>query len=284
MLRAAEMHCMPRPLLALTLALAACQAPAWVCVEGASGEPVTLAEMADRLAECDVVFLGEQHDSDVGHALQLETTKLLLARRGRLALSLEMLEADSQFELDRYLRGELSEGAFLSSARLWPNYREHYRPAVELARRNGLPVLAANVPRPLAARVAREGLAPVFPQPMMPFDVRPEPGPYRERFEQAMGNHGGVTVMDRVFAAQVTKDEKMAEAIDWFLEQEPRTLVVHWVGRFHSDYRLGTVECLLRRRPGLRVGVVSMQSGSRDPGSLGEQEREAADYIWLVVR
>jgi uncharacterized iron-regulated protein len=284
MLRAPEKHCMARALLFLALFLAAggCRAPAWECVEGASGEAVTLAAMADRLAEADVVFLGEQHDSDVGHALQLETTKLLLARRGRLALSLEMLEADCQLELDRYLRGELSEARFLESARLWSNYHEHYRPAVELARREGLPVLAANVPRPLAARVAREGLAPVFPQPMMPFDVRPDPGPYRERFEEAMGNHAGVEVMDRVYAAQVVKDEKMAEAIDYFLEREPRTLVVHWVGKFHSDYRLGTVERLLRRRPGLRVGVVSMRSGSRDPASVEPDERAAADFLWLV--
>jgi len=238
--------------------------------------------MAERLAEMDVVFLGEEHDSDLGHAMQLETTKLLLERRGRIALSLEMLEADCQLELDRYLAGELSESRFLDRARPWPNYHEHYRPAVELARREGLPVLAANVPRPLAARVAREGLAAVFSQPMMPFDVRTDPGAYRERFEEAMGNHGGITTMNKVFAAQVVKDEKMAEAIDYFLEKEPGTLVVHWVGKFHSDYRLGTVERLLRRRPGLRVAVVTMNSSTREPGRLRPEDRSAADFVWLV--
>ena len=280
--RALCVHAAAFSISAALLAACSAPAPAWRAVESANGEPVSLEAMADALAGLDVVFLGEQHDNRVGHELELRLTELLLERRGKLAISLEMFERDGQLALDRYLEGDLDERAFLHEARPWRNYWRDYRPALQLARREGLPVIAGNVPRPLAARVAREGLDAVYPAVYMPFDVRPDPGPYRERFEQAMGGHGGSGRMDNWYAAQVVKDEAMAEAIAAQLEREPGMLVVHWTGYFHSDYHQGTVERLVRRLPGVQVGVVTMRSGSRDPERLDPRVRAAADYVWLV--
>ena len=121
-------------------------------------ERVTIDEAADALAEADVIFLGEQHDSAEGHAVQLALTKAVAERRGQIVLSMEMLERDSQRLVDMYLDGEIDQEAFRSTARLWPNYQAHYEPAVEFAREGGHDVLAANVYRPVASRVAREGL------------------------------------------------------------------------------------------------------------------------------
>ncbi|MEO6709009.1 MAG: hypothetical protein ABI054_07975, partial [Planctomycetota bacterium] len=39
----------------------------WIAVDTTSGKPVDLDEMARNLALCDVVFLGEEHDQDIGH-------------------------------------------------------------------------------------------------------------------------------------------------------------------------------------------------------------------------
>ena len=58
---------------------------------------------ADALAEADVIFLGEQHDSAEGHAVQLALTKAVAERRGEIVLSMEMLERDSQRLVDMYL-------------------------------------------------------------------------------------------------------------------------------------------------------------------------------------
>ena len=58
--------------------------------------------------------------------------------------------------------------------------------------------------------------------------------------------------------------------------------MVHWVGKFHSDYYLGTVERLLWRMPGLRVGVVSMAPGSLDPEEIDPELLSAGDFLWLV--
>ena len=58
--------------------------------------------------------------------------------------------------------------------------------------------------------------------------------------------------------------------------------MVHWVGKFHSDYHLGTVEYLRRRIPGLRIGVVSMVPGTRNPKKITPEQRSAGDFLWLV--
>ena len=83
----------------------------WVAVETSSGRIASLGDMARQLAQCDVVFLGEEHDNDVAHALQLELTKRILELRPNASLSFEMIERDAQPKLDRYLAGEIDEEA-----------------------------------------------------------------------------------------------------------------------------------------------------------------------------
>jgi uncharacterized iron-regulated protein len=96
-------------------------------VEAPTGKTVELEHAIDRLAECDVVFLGEEHDNDEAHRLQIEITRGLLARRGEIAISMEMFERDVQGWVDRYVGNRLDEEVFLAHSRPWPNYAEHYR-------------------------------------------------------------------------------------------------------------------------------------------------------------
>ena len=65
-----------------------------------------------------------------------------------------MFERDVQDILDAYLKGKISEKKFLKQARPWPNYLEDYRPLIEFAKKKGMPVIAANLPRRAAAAVA----------------------------------------------------------------------------------------------------------------------------------
>jgi uncharacterized iron-regulated protein len=249
-------------------------------------ERVTIDEAADALAEADVIFLGEQHDSAEGHAVQLALTKAVAERRGQIVLSMEMLERDSQRLLDMYLDGEIDQEAFRSTARLWPNYQEHYEPAVEFAREGGHDVLAANVYRPVASRVAREGLDSAMGEVWAAASVDTSPGEYRDRFDAVMSGHGGVDqeVMDRFFAAQCIKDDTMAESIARRIACDPGDppVVIHWNGRFHSDYGLGTVERLRSRQPDLNIAVVSMLTDVQLSRPLADEVLNQGHYIILV--
>src|SRR5690606_25149659 len=108
---------------------------------------------------------------------------------------------------------------------------------VQAARAAGVPVLAANVPRRIAARVARNGSQALEQmsdeeRAWVARELRDEPGEYRERFDEVMrqmagghgggghgggGDHGPAPRFDQMFAAQALKDDTMAESIVDFL-------------------------------------------------------------------
>jgi uncharacterized iron-regulated protein len=114
------------------------------------GEPATLEQLLKAIGDNDAVFLGEQHDDAVGHAVQLEIFKRAVAQYSasrKVALSLEMFERDVQTIVDEYLKGLTSDQHFLLRSRPWGNYKTDYRPLVELAREKRLDVIAANAPR-----------------------------------------------------------------------------------------------------------------------------------------
>ena len=278
--------------LALTTTSFACSATgprgaSYVIVDTARGERVEFDAFIDRIAGADVLFLGEQHDNTTCHELQHWTT-LALAERRPVALSLEQFESDVQASLDSYLAGDITEAAFLGESRPWSNYAEHYRPTVEWARAEGVPVIAANIPRPLARKVSRgrwEELG-VIGDPNSPWALNVEEPAYRARFEEAMGNHGGTESadLDDWFAAQCVKDDRMAESIAAHLKatSDAPPLVIHWCGRFHSDHRLGTVSRLAARRPDLEILTVSMETTDDLAAPLPDEVALSADFVWWI--
>jgi uncharacterized iron-regulated protein len=223
--------------------------------------------MMDRLAEAEVVFVGEQHDDSAAHRLELRIADEL-GRRRPLVIALEMFERDVQGPLDRYLAGSATEADFLAAARPWRNYPTDYRPLVELARDHGWPVVASNVPRRLASAVARGGLEALDTLTAAERGHAaasrecPEDEYYR-RFVAEMGEHPGMdaAAIHRIYLAQCLKDETMAQAVVERLA--PGALTLHLNGAFHSDHRLGIVPRVERRRPGTRVLVVSLVRAER---------------------
>lgn len=235
----------------------------------ANHHSTSVASAAKELADADVVYLGEEHDNDVGHELQLELTIEMHRKRPEMVVSMEQFEADVQVFLDAYLAGAIDESMFLAHSRPWPNYAEHYRPVVEWAKQNGVPVLAANIPRRHARTVAYNGLGGSDYSLWSPWIVNTDEPAYLSRFMQAMGGSAHETAnasMRRWFAAQCIKDDMMAQSIASVFERahangDAAPLVVHWCGRFHSDYRLGTVSRVASRLPDLDQRVVSMIPG-----------------------
>src|SRR5215813_12171319 len=114
------------------------------------GNPVSLDDIVTIMASNDTVFLGEQHDDAVGHAIEAELFRRAVEKysaQRRVAVSMEMFERDVQIVVDEYLKGLITEQHFLSSSRPWGNYKTDYRPLIELAKAKHLDVVAANAPR-----------------------------------------------------------------------------------------------------------------------------------------
>jgi uncharacterized iron-regulated protein len=78
-------------------------------------------------------------------------------RKKKCRPSLEMFERDVQIVLDEYVKDLITEKKFLDDSRPWNNYKTDYRPLVEYAKQNKLPVIAANAPRRYINMVSRGG-------------------------------------------------------------------------------------------------------------------------------
>ena len=112
---------------------------------------------AAELAQADVVLFGEQHNDALAHWLELQVAKdlLKLKKPGQLVLGMEMFERDVQPLVAQYAAGTLADTAFERQARPWPNYATDYRPLLQFARENHVPVIGTNAPRPFAQAVAQ---------------------------------------------------------------------------------------------------------------------------------
>ncbi|HEU4596044.1 MAG TPA: ChaN family lipoprotein [Pyrinomonadaceae bacterium] len=279
------------------------------------GRRVTLQEVVEALGAADVLLVGETHNDPVAHLLEAELLRRADERFGRadsrgrrpVALSLEMFERDVQLVLDEYLGGLIGERHFLSSSRPWKNYQTDYRPLVEYARVQKLPVIAANAPARYVSRVsasgpdslaslsaAAKGLLPPLPFPpasreygakftrFMRGDAPAHPTPNAST-AQAPANphaaHGGASFL---LEAQTLRDASMGHSIAEFLKQRPDALVVHVNGKFHSEERLGVAEQLQHYRPRARVLVLTIVPGEGFPDFDAARVGGLGDFIILT--
>ena len=225
-------------------------------------EWITPTELAKQMVgDNDVVFLGELHGNPGAHRAELEFLRYMHSTGRPMALATEQFERDTQQTLDDYLAGKIDEPAFRKLARAWPNYAD-YRPLIEFCKANKIPVIAGNIPRPLANRVYKEGVEVLekFSDEEKSWcapEVQAPAGAYRDKFFKAMGGMGGHDDgLTRMYASQCFKDDTMAESVANWLKANPKGRVLHINGNFHSQGGLGIPEKLALLLPEVCHGHV----------------------------
>jgi len=248
------------------------------------GKLFDVEDAFEILLDYNAIFIGEEHSSRISHDAELTILEGLAERDSSLVLALEMFERDVQETLDAYLKGAIPEDKFLELARPWPNYLEDYRPLIEFAKKKGIPVIAANVPRRAAAAVAMANK--VSPDVVgedniyLPKKLHLKLKEYYKHFVSSIEEMPHSAPMkdmnvDGLYKAQVLKDAVMAASIEPFLDR--RTLFC--CGHFHSDYHLGIPFQLQKNHPELKIAVVTFASYV---GDLPMKERSRiGDFIWV---
>lgn len=266
--------------------------PANYRIFDAGGNAATLDQIIAAAGSADVVFLGENHDDAVAHALQMQIFQQIVEKYSanrRVGLSLEMFERDVQVVLDEYLGGLISENHFLASSRPWGNYKQDYRPLVELAKSRKLPVVAANAPRRYVNMVSRNGrgslngLSKTARKWLAPLPFAPASEAYSAKFKSLMGSSPEAMMgIDKILDSQSLWDATMANSVAEALKKMKNGLVVHLNGAFHTENRLGTVEHLLRYRKNARVLVVTMRYEQNFATFSPEKHKNIGDFVILT--
>jgi uncharacterized iron-regulated protein len=257
--------------------------------------------LAAAVAKADVVFVGEQHDSVNTHRFEREFLEAVQRRRSDVVLSLEMFERDVQEPLAHFSMGHIEESAFLSEARPWPQYARDYKPLVDFALAQSWSIVAANVPRDIAAAVSKSGMSALDARPdaekawfAHDRDCAPK-GAYFDRFREAMTGHEkdapsmDAATLTRYYESQCLKDETMAESIAQAYAAGSiggkRPLVISINGSFHSDYGDGTVSRTRRRLPGKQIVVITvLPVDNLDTLKPDKDLRKRADWAVFTVK
>jgi uncharacterized iron-regulated protein len=122
-----------------------------------------------RLQDSAVALLGEVHDNPELHRLRLEALRRAVVAGWRPVIAMEQFDREHQADIDRARREkpddpqhviDLAAPAPTGSAAGW-NW-DLYRPVVALALEYDLPLIAANLSRSDAEKVAQDGYAAVF--------------------------------------------------------------------------------------------------------------------------
>ena len=247
------------------------------------GEKISYDTMLDSLSKTNVVLFGEFHNNPISHWLQFEVVSDLKTSKTNLAIGAEMFETDTQSVLNLYLKDSLTEPEFKEEARVWSNYSTDYKPLVELAKRDSIPYIATNIPRPYATSVYKNGgfsaldslpkneLKWIAPLPI-PFDINLSS--YQNMLDM-MGGHGG----EDLVKAQAIKDATMAHFI---LENlKPNQVFVHLNGSYHSNSFEGIYWYLKTYRENLNILTLTTVE-QKNVHQLKEEHKGVANFIIVV--
>jgi len=212
----------------------------------ATPPPLDGERLAAELARRPVVLLGEVHDNVVQHRIRADALRRLMESGARQEIAFEKFDRKRQGDIDRARRESPPEGRSLADhviaqARApkdsWDWAR--YRPFVELALQYELPIVAANLSRSAAARVAREGPGAVFTEA-----ERAELA--LDRFDDILALHEHVvqvghcnmlpkSALPGLARAQIARDAVLAKSLRPYLERG----VVLLTGNGHARRDIG---------------------------------------------
>lgn len=251
---------------------------------------LTINELAEQLKPIDVIFIGEYHGNHASHLLQMQLQAALYQHNPNQILSMEMFNRDQQAILNRYLDDEIGEKYLINEAPTWPNYAGSYRPMVEFAKQHFIPVIAANAGADIVRCIGSygKGYETLLPQNERQF-IAEQPylnnDDYQQKFYDFMDSMRKISDERKAnsYAAQLARDNTMAESILKALKENPDSQVIHLNGSFHSESTLGTAALLKQRAPDLQIAVITpihINIGAKINWS--KEDLKLGDYLYFV--
>jgi len=248
---------------------------------------ISLDDIANDMANADVLFFGEEHDDSTGHYLEQALFKKLAQKYPeKIALSMEMFETDCQNVLDEYLADFIREKNFTTEGRAWKNYKD-YRPLIEWAKLGHIPVVAANAPGRYVNMTNRLGLSSleqlnaISKSYLPPLPIDTAAGAYYEKFVTIMGGHASMGGM-QMFQAQNLWDATMGWSIARFAKGHKGYKIFQVNGSFHSEGKLGAAAQLKKYAPKLRVMNIATYCDDNYTKADWSKLSKNGDYIILT--
>jgi aminopeptidase N len=239
----------------------------------------TLKTLDDTIRDAEnkkIVYVGEYHDQFAHHLVQLQVLKGLYRKDKKLAMGMEMFQRPFQKVLDQYIGGAIDERQFLKKSeyfKRWGYDYNLYKPLLDFARAEKIPVIALNVRNEIPDKVSKGGMDSLTAEEKkeIPPQLDFSDDEYRDRLRDIFNRHKGSAErnFDFFYQAQVLWDETMASSIDEFLKKEPDYRMVIVTGVGHLAYGSGIPKRSFRRN-GLPYTIILND---------GDVDRDIANYL-----
>ena len=261
----------------------------------ATGNILTPRELAERLADTRILFLGEDHTDMDFHRVQARVIEELHRSGREVMLGLEMYPYTRQDILDEWSDGFLAEEEFVESSDWYGNwgYRwDYYRRIFLFARDNGIPMFGVNIPRDHVRTVRTEGFEGLSAEQAahMPETVNTDSDEHRQLFRAYFAEddtlHSAISdeQWEGMFRAQCTWDAAMGWNAQIALERHggENAIIVVLIGAGHVTYGLGAERQIADAFDGGIRSLVPVPIRDGDNEPVHEVRASYADFIWGV--
>lgn len=255
-------------------------------------QPVSISDLERRLQGVRYVLLGEVHDNSIHHRLRRDLIAALVRAGRRPAIAMEQFDREQQPAMDRAIaeaprdpeRLRVASG-FNNQGWNWPDYA----PIISLALDAGLPLLAANLSRDQAFRIATSNAAAVLgEQTAETLGLnKPLPQGVQRKLERVIDDgHCGkapATILPGMIAAQRARDAVMAQIVTKHANNG--IVLIAGNGHVRRDFgvpfhlRDGTAMANL-----LAVGFIEVQDRQLKPADYFDLADPEYDYIVFTER
>lgn len=243
-----------------------------------------LSDLIATLSQERVVYVAETHLEYTDHLMQLEIIKGLYQQNPDLVIGVEWFQQPFQEHLDQFIAGKISETELLKRTKYFNRWRfdwRLYRPIVQFAAKNNIPLIALNASKELTDAIKKSGINGLNKEmkAQLPSSYDFSNKKYQALLKTIFNTHPGPKKEEdfqRFQEIQLTWDESMAEKISNHLKQHQQQRMVVLAGRGHIESRFG-IPNRVEKATGIKGKVIL----------VGQQEvsnRNAADYILFAKR
>jgi aminopeptidase N len=229
-----------------------------------------LEKLVDDIKDKKIIFIGEEHDQPAHHMIQLNIIKGLYKMNKNIAIGMEMFERPFQQFINDYLSGNIDEREFLKKTeyfKRWGLDYRLYRPILDFAKKNNIPVVALNADSEIVKKVSEKGVQSLSEEyrKRVPEEMDFSDGKYRRLLREIFKLHPGSKDkgFDLFYQVQILWDETMAESVYEFLKENPNYQMVVLAGNGHLIYGYGIPQRTYRRN-GYQYSIILNDEEDRD--------------------
>ncbi len=259
----------------------------------ATGDLLTPKEAVARLADTQLLFIGESHTSIDFHRVQKRVIEELWSAGRKIQIGLEMYPHPEQKYLDDWAAGLYTEQGFVQLSQWYRNWGynwNYYRDIFLFARDHGIRMYALNAPREIVSAVSRKGIANLTPEERAQIAPKIDTGNedhftlFKSFFEEETGMHSMMSDSQAraMFASQCTWDATMGyNAVRALKEQgDENTIMIVLIGSGHVAYGLGIQRQSAQWFDGKMASLIPIEVRDGKDRLIETVRSSYADYIW----